>query len=266
MPLMDTLKAYFQAKRVGQLRDETSQSRTSAAPGASSASTPSEDRQYYGPGPFNTQQALEYLTPEEREAWEKGLPYPEKHRASSQPAPRPQPTARSSSSEDSGALEFLLSPAIYTIGLAALVTVIGSLVYVGMQIHRLLPHWLALSGSSSATAFGLAILLVGSGLAGSLAGWIVSLPFRRAPEVLQVLLMGAPCAAVVPVLITMWGIVSIPNAAAWALPPPSVVRALPSIVSDLFRVSYFGTFTLAVVAAGWAMLLTMARRFGFWWD
>jgi len=263
MPLMDTFKAYFQSKRLRQLQE---------GPAPYSQELPSSDAkqgspapsEYFGPGPGNTQQALEFLTPAEREAWEKGLPYPKKPTSPSPHTTPRQLHAGSSRSGESHALALLAAPIIYPIGFAALVTVVGSLVYMGMRIHLLLPHWLRATGSAGDIGLGLGILVLGGAVAGGLAGWIISLPFRRAHEVLQIILMGIPCAIVVPLLITMWGFTYVPNALAWILSRVSLFDYMPVAVSRLMQVSYVGSSSLAVVAAGWAMLLVMAKRFDFW--
>ena len=76
MSFTDVLKAYFQSKAVRQARERSQGSSAPSDSGSSPSPTSGSEQTYYGPGPYTPQAALDQLTPEEREAFLTGKPYP----------------------------------------------------------------------------------------------------------------------------------------------------------------------------------------------
>jgi len=264
LSLMDTLKTYFMVTRLNQVQDEVNRQKESGRPAESppGSSAKRYEQTYYGPGPYNELQALEFMTPEEREAWVHGRPYPT--RTCSIPTVRPVTTPsrtrvsrRGPTGED--VLWVLLWPVLAPLGLGVMVTSIGSLVFLGMEIAKLLPRWFVMGGSEVSVAAGLALLILPCVLIGGLLGWVLGRPFKKAPELVQLLLLILPTLISVPVLITQWGL-RVPNLMDMSIPSWSLVGSLPSVVSDLFRVSFVGSYAIAFVSASWGLCIMLMKR------
>jgi len=258
MPFTDMLKAYFQSKAVRQARERSQGSSAPSDSGSSPSPTSGSEQTYYGPAPYTPQAALDQLTPEEREAFLTGKPYPS---GSVSRSTRSYPsygsggggtvTWRSDWTEIPKAI--LLTP----VALVVFAALLLSPIYMGITCYRLWPAWVRMTETADFW-IGIGILfgpiIVGGFLIGALVGRFLSRSDGFRGNLLAFIAYSIPVLLCLPIIVNAWWH-SMPTFISQVTFPDDLLRVLPSQATTLLFADFRKVYSLLIVGGGWFFFL-----------